>query len=76
MKIAFVVYQWTYGNRPVNSDFTELIEYIKQNAIEKDKMMITGRVCIDLNANDILASEKGSTFRAENFFVMEAYWIP
>ena len=72
MVIAFDVYQWVHGGRPVNSNFTELIEYIKRNniEIEKDKMIITGRVCTDfgLKANDILISEKGHKFTAEKFY--------
>ena len=71
MKKAFIVYQWIYGNRPVNPDFTELIRYNEQNAIEilTNKMFITGRVCADFDVCNFLVSEKGSRFSVEEIFL-------
>jgi len=71
MQIAFEIYQWMYSDIPINSDFTDLIEYSNRNIVEivENEILITGRAFLDFKAGDALYTKSGSAFEVRRFFL-------
>ena len=62
MTIAFIIYQYSYGNKPINKNYDELIDYMKHHRInlKSEQILISGRACVDIKIGDILISSKGT----------------
>ena len=68
-EIAFIVYQYAFGNHPVDAQFNGLSQYMERNSLvlADGEMIISGRAIIDFKVGDILISEKGSLIYPSKF---------
>lgn len=68
-RVAFVIYQYAYGDKEINGNFEDLIRYMKCNHIvlSSGQMVISGRVCENLKIGDILVTPKGTRINIKGF---------
>ncbi len=68
--VCFIIYQYLYGNQSVNSNFDELINYIKHHniTIHKNEMVLSGRLCKDIDLGDILFTKNGVSIIVKGLF--------
>lgn len=62
-KACFIIYQYFYGNQKANTNFIEILDYIKRYniTVNKNELLLSGRLCKDIKLGDVLFTKNYNT---------------